>query len=249
MADDRRFTDLELERSLANDLPEARARELADQATAADRTRLDELRAEHQAFLASVDVGAEVRAIAKRAARTEPERPKLATWWRWVISGGALAAAAAAIVLVVTRRPSEPQHVDDDLQVKGGGVTLIIQAARGTTSQQLHDRDLIEFGARIRFEVGAAKPGYLVVVGFDARGESTVYYPYGATAPVAFDPRTEHALPGAIELDATVGDERFSAIYGERPFALDAVIPAVRGRTALPPGVTIAEVTLHKVPK
>jgi len=80
---DRAFTDLELERFLAEDLPAARRAEIEAKATTADRTRLDELRSENQAFLAQVDVAAEVRAIGRRMEKLAPEPRKLATWWRW----------------------------------------------------------------------------------------------------------------------------------------------------------------------
>src|SRR5882672_10843567 len=60
---ERKFSDLELERMLAGDLSPARASELTRQSTDADRSRLDELRTEHQAYLASVDIADEVRGI------------------------------------------------------------------------------------------------------------------------------------------------------------------------------------------
>ena len=66
---ERKFTDLELERSLSDDLPARRAAELERDATQADRARLAELRAEHEGFLRATDVDAEVAAIQRRIAR------------------------------------------------------------------------------------------------------------------------------------------------------------------------------------
>jgi hypothetical protein len=78
------------------------------------------LRAEHAAFLGTVDVAAEVRAIGKKMKTIEPAPRKV--WWRWLAAGGTLVAAAAAVVLVVRRGGEQP---DPDLQIKGDGVSLI----------------------------------------------------------------------------------------------------------------------------
>lgn len=233
---DRKFTDLELERLLANDLPAARASEIAATATDADRLRLDALRAEHHAFLSRVDVAAELRGIAARGARTPT--PTRAPWWRWIVTGGALAAATAAIVLVVVRdRGSD----DDDLRIKGDGVSLVIHAER----RRLATGDTVRPGERIRFEVVATKPGYVAIVGIDGSSGSTVYYPYLASAPEPIDP-AQGLLPGAIELDATPGDERFVALYAEQPFSIDLMIPLIRSGGVLPAEISSSEVVLRK---
>ena len=236
---ERGYTDLELERFLAGDLPAARAAELEAKATIADRTRLDELRAEHQAFLADVDVAAEVRAIGKKLGALEPERKGRATWWRWIWAGGALAAAAAVLLVVMFRKGGAP--ADDDLGIKGGEITLVIHGE----SKRFASGDAVVPGARIRFEVATPRQGYVAVVGVDGAGATTVYVPYGGAQAASSG---GGLLPGAIALDATPGTERFFAVYGEHPFTLDAVVSALRGGKPLPPGLTSAEVTLHKQP-
>lgn len=215
---DRKYTDLQLERSLAGDLT-------LDGATPADTARLEELRAENAAFLATVDVDAEVRRIQARL--PEPEK-KAAPWWRWMFAGGGLLAAAAAIMLVV--RPKS----EDDLQTKGDGITFLIH----TPSRTLASGDAVTAGEKIRFEIGAPK-GFVAVYGVDGSGATTIYYPYGASAAAAYDPTTR-VLPGAIALDATPGAEHFFAVYSAEPFAIDA---AVHGGVA---GVRTAEIVLAK---
>lgn len=227
---ERRFTDLELERSLAGDLPPDRARALEREATDADRARLDELRAEHQAYLGAIDVDAEVRRIEQRAARIKPE-PRVA-WWRWMVGGGILVAAAAAALVFV--RPGKP--APDDREIKGGDISLIIH----TPSRQLASGDTVAPGERIRFEINAGRPGHVAIVGVDASGAQTVYVPYGGTAAASFDPGAR-VLPGAIQLDAAPGDETFYALYSEQPFA---ITPGIA--TAPPPQLRVAKVTLHK---
>lgn len=238
---DRRFTDLELERQLAGDLPADRAFETT--ATDADRARLAELRAEHEAFMRSVDVDNEVRRIQQRVARAAPE-PAARRWWRWLVPASALA-AAAAVLFVVFRRGDSPTSPGDDIQVKGDEITLVVHVQTGATSRRLASGDDVMPGDRLRFEINAAKRGYVAVIGIDGSGALTVYHPDAGTAPLVFDP-SMRILPGAIALDATPGDERFYALYSEQPFALSAVLPAIEQNQPLPPEISKAEVVLHK---
>ena len=236
---DRRFTDLELERQLAGDLPADRAFDA--QATDADRARLAELRAEHEAFLRSVDVDNEVKRIQQRVARAAPEKR---VWWRWLVPASTLA-AAAAVLLVLWRRDSPHQPDDNDIQVKGDEITLVVHMQTESGSRRLTTGDDVTAGDRLRFEVNAAKPGFIALVGVDGSGLVSIYFPLGGVEPVPFDPK-EHLLPGAIQLDATPGDEKFYAFYAPTPFALDAVKRAVTQNGSLPPGVMKAEVVLKK---
>lgn len=235
---DRAFTDLELERVLAGDLP---ATELDGKATPADRARLEALRTEHAALLASIDVDAEIRAIGRKMERLPPEptRRRLASWWRWIFAGGALAAAAAALLLVVGRRA--PTASDDDIGVKGDGVTLVIH----TESRRLASGDVVHPGERIRFEINAAKKGFVTVIGIDGAGTKTTYFPYGASAAAPVDPAESRILPGAIALDATPGDETFFAVYATHPFTTAEAFAAIASPS---PELSSAEVVLRKQP-
>lgn len=240
---DRQLTDLELERLIAGDIPAARAAELEAKATDADRSRREELRAEHAAFLGTVDVDAEVRAIGKRMARLEPERTPRASWWRWIFAGGALAAAAAAVLVFVGR---DPEGTTDDIGIKGDSITLVVHAAGDTGTRKLASGDTIVPGTRIRFEVAAPKRGYITVIGFDASGATTVYYPYGGAQAAIYDPQTGGLLPGAIAVDATPGAEKYFAVFSEQPFSIESVAGGVQGKGAFPQGISHAEVVLEK---
>lgn len=235
---ERTFTDIELERFLSEDLPAPRMAEIEAKATTADRTRLEQLRTENQAFLAGVDVAAEVRAIGRKMERLAPEPRRMASWWRWIFAGGALAAAAAALLLIV-RKDNKP--IEDDIGIKGGDVTLIIH----TEGRRLASGDTVQPGENLRFEISAGRRGYVAIVGIDGAGGQTVYFPFHGTQPAAVDPTVDKILPGAIKLDATPGDERFYALYSEQLFVLDTALSAVRG-APLPPGVVMAEVVLKK---
>jgi hypothetical protein len=242
---DRQLTDIELERLIAGDFPAPRAAELEAKATSADIARREELRAEHAAFLGTVDVDAEVRAIGKKMGSLEPEKRPAASWWRWIFAGGALAAAAAAILVFIGRDPQKPDG--DDIGIKGDSITLVVHAANDTGSRMLASGDKIEPGTRIRFEVGAPKRGYITVIGFDARGETTVYYPFGGAQAAVYDPQAGGGLlPGAIAVDATPGAETYFAVFSEQPFTVDTVAAGVQGKGTFPAGISHAEVVLEK---
>ena len=235
---DRKFTDLELERQLAGDLPADRAFDA--QATDADRARLAELRGEPEAFLRSVDVDNEVKRIQQRVARAAPEKR---AWWKFLVPLGAVAAAAAAFLVFM--RGKGTHLPEDELQVKGDAVSLVVHQATESGSRRLASGDPIHAGDRIRFEVDALKPGYFAVVGIDGTGQVSVYYPTTGNQPLAYDPHMR-LLDGAIQLDATPGDEHFFAIYATAPFTLETVTQAMQANGPLPPGVSKAEVVLHK---
>jgi hypothetical protein len=184
-------------------------------------------RAANVAYLADIDVAAEVRAIGRRMDKMESPRPRV--WWRWIVSGGALAAVAAIVLIVMARREPTP----DDIEIKGGEIGLIVHAP----DRRLATGDTVRAGDRLRFEIAAGRSGYVAVFGVDGTGATTMYFPKQGTAAAAFDPK-DPILPGAIELDATPGDETFYAAFSTEPFAI------LNGQ--LPPGVRSTRVVLHK---
>ena len=214
--DDRRLTDVELERHLAGDLSAARYAQASD----GDRARLVELQAEADAFLRTVDVNNEVMRIQQRM----PDKPKR-SWLRWLAPGFALAAAAAIAMIVL--RPKAPA---DDIRLKGGEVALIVHRATSGVSERLDDGDTVAPGDRIRFEVDAPRKGYVALLGVDGSGKQTVYY-----KDVAYTPENR-LLPDAIQLDATPGDEHFMLLFSPEPFDVNAPSSSV----------VRDEVTLHK---
>lgn len=237
---DRMLTDLELERWIADDLPEPRRQT----ATAADRARLEALRAEHAAWLATVDVPAELRAIQQRTDLSA--RPARWRWTTWTIASGAL--AAAAVVAVVSLRG--PAVVEDsDLRSKGDSVSFAIHVATPSGSSRLASGDTVHAGDRIRFELHVPDRGYVAVVGIDGTGASTVYYPFGATSPILIEPKAGGVLQGAIALDDAPGDERFYALYALWSFPLDTGLAARLRSGASPQDVQVAEIVLHKRPR
>jgi hypothetical protein len=242
LAEERRLTDVELERVLAGDYPPERARALEARMTEADRARLTALRVERGEFLRDVDVDAEARLIRARLSAAPPKPRR----WAWLFAPGvAFAAAAVVLAVIVTRDPGEDG--EPDIAIKGEVALVLHLAPPGGPARRLDDGDHARPGDRLRFEVRAPEAGYVAVVGIDTRG-SSVYYPFGGAAPVPYDPAAP-LLPGAVELDETLGVERVTVLYSRAPFALDAALSALAAGAALPAGVASESVSFVKEPK
>jgi hypothetical protein len=214
----RRIKDVQLERYLAGDLEaEARGRlEAVLAESEADRARLAELRADSAAFLVKHPPGPLV-------ARYEQESRR--GWRRWPALVAPLVAALAAVVLVVVW-PGEPPY-----SVKGG-VALKVHRKQGEGSAPVEPGGAVAPGDVVSFEVKVGEGGYVAVLGRDAAGAVTVYYPHGGTEAVPYAVESP-LLPAAIELDEVKGEEVVYALYSPRPFALGWAVEALRAGRAL----------------
>ncbi len=238
-AQDRRIKDPLLEKYAAGGLTaEARAeveKVLAE--SEADRARLAELEADDRAFLAAHPPGP----LVDRYEKTR--RPR--RWWHWpLMLSPALAAATAVALVMLTPNPiEEPEYT-----VKGS-VTLSVHKKQGDSSVQVQPGQVLHPGDAVRFEVRAGGPGYVAVIGRDAKGNVTVYHPWEGTEAAPW--RTEDALlPTAIELDEVTGTETLYALYAAKPFSLTWAVEALRkGRPledVLPEGVSADRTELRK---
>jgi hypothetical protein len=92
----------------------------------------------------------------------------------------------------------------------------------------------------------------VAVVGRDAAGVVTVYYPYDGTAAVPHDAR-EPLLPTAIELGEGDGEEVVYALFSEKPFSLDQAVAALKeGRdlaNVVPKGVSVGRTSFVVRPR
>jgi len=142
-----------------------------------------------------------------------------ASWRVWV---PVMAAGAVAVVYTGLRERDGDAYIG----VKGAA-SLEVVAQRGEKEQftvkagtVLHPKD------KIRFVVNTAGAENVLIASRDAAGAFTVYYPFGAaqSAPV----RGAHVeLPGSIELDDVVGNERLIAVFSHAPVGADAVKAAL----------------------
>ncbi|MGA9520639.1 MAG: DUF4384 domain-containing protein [Myxococcaceae bacterium] len=202
-----------------------------------DRARLAELEAESRAFLTAHPPGP----LVERYEKTRRKR----SWWHWpLMLSPALAAATAVLVVMLTPNPvEEPEYTTK------GTVTVSVHKKQGDSSVQVEPGQVLHPGDAVRFEVRAGRPGYVAVIGRDARGNVTVYHPWGGTEAARY--RVEEALlPTAIELDEVTGTETLYALYAEKPFSLGWAVEALRAnrpiQDVLPEGVSVARTELQK---
>jgi hypothetical protein len=171
------------------------------------------------------------RTLPRVEARLAAQQQKF--WHRFslriLISAVGLAVAVAAVLVLVfgARTPSRP---DDYLGLKGNDEpSLDIFALRGAgeafrveRDAELHPKD------RIRFVVRPAGAPYVMVASLDGAGAFSVYHPFGAQRSGTLPPhRLKVDLPGAVELDQTLGTELLVAAFSNEPLRAEAVEAAL----------------------
>jgi hypothetical protein len=233
----RRVTDAMLERYLADALDaEAKARIEAVLASSPElQARVAELRADSGAFFARHPPGPLV-------ARYREERRR-AQWWRPVLLVPALAAAAIVLVLI------PPIEDPENPYTAKGPVLLILHRKVGESSRPVSpDVPLVPHDT-LRFEVKASTSGFVAVLGRDAQGTVTVYHPFGSESAAPYD-ATQPLLPGAIELDETLGREDLYVLHSEQPFQLQWAVEALKKgqplEEAAPRGVSVGRASFIK---
>jgi hypothetical protein len=210
----RRLTEPLLECYLVGSLDaEARARVEAVLAESeADRARLDELRAESAAFLVQHPPGLLVERFESSQRR----------WWRKPMALFAPVLAVSMAVVLVVLAPWE------DPYTAKGSVSLALHRKHGEGSVRVTPGETLSPGDTLRFEVRAeVKSGYVAVVGRDAAGVVSVYYPYEGLAAVPYSAEAP-LLPEAIELSEGEGEELVYALFSPKPFTLDWAVSALK---------------------
>ena len=199
----RQVKDPVLEAYLAESL-DAEARAKVDQlltSSPEDRQRVDELRAESQAFLIQHP---------RLTRLPEPESP-WSRWWSrpWFVLPLA-AAVAAALFFIVTGDSKDP-----DVLVKGTqplGLRVHRQTPGG--SEELRDADVLHPGDAVRFSAEVPRAGYVAVF----IGEAALVPAHDRlAAPVRAG---VSVLEGAAQLDDDPGPEQFTLVWSAEPFSV-----------------------------
>jgi hypothetical protein len=243
----RRIPDVLLHRYLASAL-EGESLERVEKLLAeseVDRTRLEELRAETNAFLANHPPGP----LIARIERSEKERKSRRWWWSGALAAPVLTGLAALTFMLV--RPEEPPSIEHtrEPRTKGVGVALTVLRHQAEAEDALVETDdELAPGDILRLEVRSATPGFLAVVGRDATSKVFVYYPKEAREPVPIaEGLTE--VP-AFSLGESPGSEEVHALFSPAPFELAPVLRALEAgspvKQALPPGVKATSQVLRK---
>jgi hypothetical protein len=189
-----------------------------------------------------------------RLPATQPAPPLAASRrrrWLWLGSGG-LAAAAAATLLFVQVRGGDGEET-----VTGKGVQLlryyVRDAAAGSVRQGrplevVHPRDQLRFG----FDGAAVAGRRVALLGRDAAGKVTAYFPDASPAAAPLPPTADGLLPYSIALDQTLGRETIYALYCRDPVALAPLLAALarsEAAVAWPPGCQVERLQLDKKPR
>ena len=173
-------------------------------------------------------------------------RPRRGRMW---FATGALAVAAAAVFLIARPRPEET------VTPKGKAALRFFvldgstgQVRPGSPRQEVHPGDRIRF----QFDRAAVAGRHVALIGRDAAGNATTYFPdAGDTARPA--PTAEDGLlPYSIALDAALGVETVHALYCREAVALAPVRAALARSGASvvwPASCEVEQVRLEKTPR
>ena len=256
MADDRTVPDWLLERLAAGELPASEAAKLrARLEEMGEPARLQALEASNREILAAhppPSVAAEVQ----RRVRVRVERKP--AWRTAVFSGLALGAAGLAVLFALVRGPrpsgtvevpgstlSEPEVTRE----RGLQAHLAVYRKKGQQVDRLKDGASARGGDLLQIAYVAAGRHYGVIASVDAREVVTLHLPEAAGTAVRLQSGKEMALPGAFELDASPGFERFVFVTSDDPFDTAAVVVSLRRNgPPLPARLSVFALTLLKSP-
>ena len=129
-------------------------------------------------------------------------------------------ALAAAVALVVSARVERNDQLAAATRTKGAlSLALVLRRPSGEVTRPAQG-DTVLPGDALRFEVTAARPGFVTVLGLDAAGAVTVYAPASAS-PIQLEAGAPTVLPGSIVADGTLGPERIVAALCDKPPPMD----------------------------
>lgn len=235
--------DLLLLSALAADEANAAKHHIDECANCRDRWR--ELNEDKQRFEQFVFA----RTLPKVEARVLAERTSFFERFRLKILLPALAVASAAAVVAVSG-PGGQTEDDSYVGVKGGTPSFEVFAVRtGGDSFSVSPQTVLHPADRISFVVNPAGAKFVMVASTDGAGVFSIYHPYGAaqSSPVV-SASTKQQLPGAVELDATLGDEHLIAVFSQDPVKASDVEAALKADPANPklPNARIVVREFHK---
>lgn len=168
-----------------------------------------------------------------------------------------VAVTAAAAIVVNVQRPAGvdgPGTQTEDEAYVGikGPPSFELVAQRGSAGAFAVREDTeLQPNDRIRFVVKPNGARYLLVASTDGSGAFSVYHPFGAgqSLPLA-DAMKKQELPGAVELDGTLGMEKIVAVFSQEPVTAAQVEAALKldaEHPKLPGGVSFVTRQFRKV--
>lgn len=175
---------------------------------------------------------------ARRRRRRLPVRVKQAGW----VAAMALAAALWIGLL--------PKHdLERGTRAKGSpGLSFFVK--RGDEIFESLPDQPVAAGDVLRFVVAPRGYAYVAILSRSAGGQTSVYFPPRSAHAAPIEPNaSQHALDGAIELDATIEDEQIHAVFCRAAFELAPLREELAHGAAIAarPDCEVVTLDLHKV--
>ncbi|MFO0599510.1 MAG: hypothetical protein U0228_29665 [Myxococcaceae bacterium] len=168
------------------------------------------------------------RTLPKVEARIAAQRGSFFERFRLKFLIPALAVAGAAAV-VATAGPGTQTEDDTYVGMKGiAAPSMDIFAMRAANVFPVKDDTVLHPKDRITFVVNPAGAKYVLIASTDGAGVFSVYHPFNAAQSIPLDGRTKIELPGAVELDETLGNEKVVAVFSESPIKAAEVEAALK---------------------
>jgi Domain of unknown function (DUF4384) len=161
---------------------------------------------------------------------------------RYYAAAGALALAACALLALLN--PTSR----DSLRSKGSAhagfyVLRDGQVHRAAAGEELRPGD------RVRFFIRSRTASYVAILSLDPAEQASVYFPAAARAQLVAA-GSEQLLPVSVELDDTLGEERWYALYCREPVLVEplrAQLQEQRGSWSPPGGCELQRIQVRKV--
>jgi hypothetical protein len=195
------------------------------------------------------ELGAARRSFAEEAPPFDALRRETSSahWRRW---GPALGVAAALTLAVgeVWQSGSTARDADSATRTKGGLASASWVVRRGDQVFQGRPEQRLRPGDVLSFSFSARETVYAALLGLDAAGRVSVYYPESERLG-KLERGRDQPLPIALQLDASPGDERVLGVFCREAVSVASVRQALEHSAAapeLPPGCTLERWTLRK---
>ena len=199
------------------------------------------------------DAGVISLAGRRRARRSAKDRP---VFRRATVAAAALASAACLLVALQAQRGSDSPALaqSGDVRAKSTSFSLATYANGADGTRSVEWGDPVHPGERIGFRIYSEQPGYLLIAGWDDRGNRYLCYPQDQGGQAAALPAHPDGavLDQAVRLDDVLGHERIVALFCPEPFSWNDVAGDARAGPARLPllrdGCAQHEVLLPKTP-
>ncbi|MET0405490.1 MAG: ActD-like protein [Cystobacter sp.] len=230
-----RTPDWLLERIALRELPPeewAAARARLSQEPDGER-RLAALEADHRDLLGRLPPATVAREVERRARRAGVEEAPPRTWLRFA-PALALVPVLAAVLLRVAPPGELPGTVEGvgETRLKGLSPQLRLHRLTSGGPEVLSAGASVAAGDVVQVSYVASGARYGFIFSVDGGGHITPQAPTEGSVALPLEPSGIHPLPSAYALDDAPAFERFFFVTSDRPFSLEAVLPAARALVA-----------------